>query len=59
MYTVKIVRGSIKEINNVMNKLELPLRDGVTTKSIEYARSIECAAMDVEPMIELEISLVA
>lgn len=59
MYHVEIVMGSLDEIRKVEKALELPLWNGVTTRSKEYADSIACAAYDVCPWIDVEVREVA
>lgn len=55
-YQVKIASGSIKEINAVNKALNLDLWAGILTDDHEYAETIACAAYDVAPWIEIDIT---
>lgn len=55
MYQVKIVCGSIKEINNLCNVLDMDLWTGVIVDSQERADAITCACYAKEPWIEMEV----
>lgn len=59
MYRVEIVMGSLDEIRKVEKALELPLWEGITVNSKEYADSVACAAYDVCPWIDVDVREVA
>lgn len=55
MYTVKIMIGSIKEINNVKEALGLDLWKGVPALNKSHAERIAKSAYEIEPDIEIDI----
>jgi hypothetical protein len=55
MYTVKIMSGSIKEINNIEKALGIDLWFGAWALNEEHAEMIAKAAYEVEPYVEIAI----
>lgn len=57
MYTVRIMSGSIKEINNVEKALGLDLWKGAPAVNKKHAEMLAKSAYAIEPKVEIKIEL--
>lgn len=59
MYQVKIVSGSIKEINDLREILTCDLWEGELIKTKYEAEAIVSLVSKLKPMVEIEITVIA